>query len=84
MDRTNLQDAMKNILKFRNMSYAYTAQKMGVTLQTVSDKLNKKSAMSVATLLRMCEAADCEVVIRSKMKDRNEWVISEALAGGDK
>ena len=76
----NLQDALKNIFKFRNMSYGYVAEKVGVTLQTVSDKLNKKSSMSVSTLLKLCEATDCEVVIRSKMKDKSEWVITEALA----
>ena len=80
MVKTNVQDAMKMIFKLRNMSYSHAAEKMGVTTQTVADRLNKKSAMSVATLLKMCEVSDCELVIRSKMKDKGEWVVTEAIA----
>ena len=82
MEKMNLQDALKHLIRYRNMTYAYVANKMGVTLQTVSDRLNKKNAMSVDTLLKMCEATDCELVIRSKMKDKVEWVITEAVADG--
>jgi len=36
---------------------------------------NNKGGMRVANLIAFAEAMDCEVVIRSKLKDREEWVV---------
>ena len=79
----NLQDVLKAILTDRNWTYKEFGKRLGLSLQAVSDKINKRSSMSVAMLIKYCEAMDCEVVVRSKLSDRSEWVIAEALKDED-
>ena len=75
----NLQDALRQILKMRGWTYQRMADALGTKLQNVIDKMNKRSGMTVAMLLKYCEATDCEVVVRSKLKDKTEWIITDAL-----
>ena len=77
--RMSAQEALREIMNVREWTYALLSARLGLSLQTIADKLNKRNAMSVAMLLRLCEAMDCELVIRSKLGDRTEWVITEAL-----
>jgi len=76
---TNLQDAMRQVLKLRGWTYQRMADEVGTKLQNVIDRLCKPHGMSISLLIRYCKAADCEVVIRSKLKDKTEWVITEAV-----
>lgn len=75
------QGAMRQVLKERGMTYQRLADKLGTKLQNVIDKMCKRHSMSIALLVQYCEAADCEVVIRSKLKDRKEWVLTDGLEG---
>ena len=61
----------------------------GYTYQALADKLGRKGAsaisnivfrengMRVSSLLEMLNAMDCELVIHSKLKDKNEWVVEQ-------
>ena len=75
----NLQDALRQVLKMRGLTYQKVADKMGTRLQNVIDKMNKRSSLTVTMLLKYCEVTDCEVIVRSKLKDKTEWVITEAV-----
>ena len=75
----NLQDALRQILKMRGWTYQRAADALGTKVQNVIDKMNKRSGMTVAMLLRYCEVTDCEVVVRSKLKDKTEWIITGAI-----
>ena len=76
---TNCQDAIKMILKMRGLTYKEFAERVGTKLQNVIDKVNKRFSITVATLIKYAEAADCEVVIRSKKGDGMEWVLTDAI-----
>ena len=73
----NAQEAIRMMIKARGWTYKVFAEVIGTNVQNVIDKTNKRSSMSVALLLKYCEAADCELVIRSNLKDHTEWVITE-------
>jgi len=71
------EDVIKTIMKFRGFSNQSLAEKLGYsTASGVSEKLRRKQGMRVDNLIAFAEAMDCEVVIRSKLKDREEWKLS--------
>lgn len=65
---------VKEIMKARGYSNASLATKLGKsTPSAVSNPLSRENGMRVDTLLEMVEAMDCEIVVRSLLKDRFEW-----------
>lgn len=68
---------VKEIIKFRGHSYLSLAKKLGHEhASAVSNRLTDKSPIQINVLLRMIDALDCELVIRSKTKDKTEWIVS--------
>lgn len=67
-------EIVKAIMKQRGYSNASLATKLGKsTASAVSNPLSRENGMRTDTLMEMLEAMDCELVIRSKLKDRTEW-----------
>lgn len=65
---------VKEIMKARGYSNASLATKLGKsTPSAVSNPLSRENGMRVDTLLEMVEAMDCEIVVRSLLKDKLEW-----------
>ena len=61
MEKMNLQDALKHIIKYRNMTYAYVANKMGVTVSCDLNyrknlwKYGKTAAEVMPALVECCD-----------------------------
>ncbi len=69
---------IKELMKLRGFSFNSLATKLGKsTASAVSNPLARENGMRIDTLLELVEAMDCEIVIRSTLKDRSEWVISK-------
>lgn len=69
---------IKEIMKLRGYSNNTLAAKLGrSTGSAVSNPLTRECGMKISTVLEMIEAMDCELVIRSTLKDKSEWVISK-------
>ena len=78
-------DIVKEIMKQRGHTYESLASSLGyVTTNNgkskgranmVSERLRGKQEMRVDTLVKFLDAMDCEVVIRSRLKDKRQWVI---------
>lgn len=69
-------EIVKSIFKERNVSYLTVAQKLGHKhASAVSNRLDDKRSLQVDNLLNILHVLDCELVIRSKTKDKTEWVI---------
>lgn len=69
---------VKEVIKFRGHSYLSLAKKLGHEhASAVSNRLTDKSPIQINVLLRMLDALDCELIIRSKTKDRTEWIITQ-------
>lgn len=67
-------EIVKEIMKQRGYSYAAVAEKLGKsTPSAISNPLSREKGMRVDVLMEMLEAMDCELVIRSKLKDKSEW-----------
>lgn len=72
-----VEEIIKSLMKIRGFSNQALAEKLGYTTASgVSEKLRRSQGMRLDTLVRMAEAMDCEVVIRSKLKDKGEWKVS--------
>lgn len=70
--------AIKEIMKLRGFSNMSLATKLGKsTASAVSNKLFRNKGMRVDTFIEMAEAMDCEIVIRSRLKDKQEWKITQ-------
>lgn len=70
-------EIVKEIMKLRGFSNQSLASKLGKsTASAVSNPLSREKGMRVDTLLEMVSAMDCEIVVRSVLKDKSEWVVS--------
>lgn len=67
----------------------FTAQALSVklgykTTSGVTERIRGKHEMRVDTLISILEAMDCELVIRSKLKDKTEHVVTLTEEGESK
>ena len=79
----NSKNTVKEIMKIRNHNYRTLAEKLGYVTQNgdtlasgVSERLRGTQEMRVDTLVKFLEALDCELVIKSKTADKQEWTIT--------
>lgn len=69
-------EIVKDIMKLRGFSNQSLATKLGKsTASAVSNPLSRENGMRIDTLMEMVEAMDCEVVVRSTLKDKSEWIM---------
>lgn len=67
-------EIIKEIMKLRGFSNQSLATKLGKsTASAVSTKLSREKGMRIDTFMEMVEAMDCEIVVRSTLKDKSEW-----------
>lgn len=67
----------RDVMKFRGYSNMSLAKKLGKsTPTTISNALSRENGMRIDTFLKMIEAMDCEVVVRSVLKDKTEWKVT--------
>lgn len=67
-------EIIKEVMKLRGFSNKSLATKLGKsTASAVFNPLSRENGMRTDTFLEMVEAMDCEVIIRSTLKDKTEW-----------
>lgn len=65
------------IMKQKGITMAILAEKLGyTTISGVSGRLYNKHDMRADSLADFLDVLDCDLVIRSRLKDKQEWVIS--------
>ena len=77
----NSKQIVAEVMDMRGWSQKLLAEKLGyATVTGVANRLNGKSTkdMNVNTLVQFLSLMDCEVVVRSRTKDKKEWVISSS------
>lgn len=75
----NSKQVVTEVMNLRGFTQQMLADKLGYATKTgVANRLNGKSTkdMNVATLIEFLSIMDCEVVVRSRTKDKKEWVIT--------
>lgn len=73
-------EIIKDIMKARGYSNKSLADKLGKsTASAVSNPLSRENGMRIDTFLEMIEAMDCEVIVKSKLKDKTEWKMGNRL-----
>ena len=69
---------VKSIFRERNISYMKVAENLGYKhASAVSNRLDDTRPITSDILLNILEELDCELVIRSKKKDRTEWIVGK-------
>lgn len=64
---------VKEIMKLRGYSNATLAAKLGKsTASAISNPLSRENGMRIDTFIEMVEAMDCEIIVRSILKDKYE------------
>ena len=67
-------EAIKAIMRTRDYNNETLADKMGYKHASgVSERL--RSDMRTSILLKMLDAMGCELVVRSKLSDKGQWII---------
>lgn len=77
----NSKQIVAEVMGMRGWSQKMLAEKLGyATVTGVANRLNGKSTkdMNVSTLVQFLSLMDCDVVVRSRTKDKKEWVISSS------
>ena len=70
------KDVIRDIMKSRCYTQQTLSEKLGYTSQSaIAARLKGATEMRVDTLVKMLEAMDCELVVKSKLKDKKEWRI---------
>ena len=75
----NSKQIVAEVMDMRGWSQKMLAEKMGyATVTGVANRLNGKTTkdMNVGTLVQFLSLMDCEVVVRSRTKDKKEWIIT--------
>ncbi len=71
-----MKKIIRMIMLLRGYTYVNLADKMGYnTATSISNMVNREKGMRVDNLLRLLDAMDCELVVRSKLADKSEWVV---------
>lgn len=71
------KEIVSEVMTFRGMSNNVLAEKLGYSFASgVSERLRGKQDMRADVLAKFLEQLDCELVVRSKLKDKKEWVIT--------
>lgn len=75
----NSKQIVAEVMDMRGVSQKMLAEKMGyATVTGVANRLNGKNTkdMNVSTLVQFLSLMDCEVVVRSRTKEKKEWTIT--------
>lgn len=74
----NSKTAVRAIMKDRGFTLQHLADEAGYSNRmAINQRLSTgTSEMRVDSLVKMIEAMGCELVIKSKLKDRKEWRIT--------
>ncbi len=84
----NGKDIVKKVMKIRGMSMATLAEKLGYAhANGVSERLRNTQDMRTDTLAKFLDAMDCEIIVRSKVGDKEKWIIdgvAETALAADK
>ena len=70
------KNVIREIMKLRGFSNKTLAESIGYkTASGVSERL--RGNMRVDVLVKMLDAMNCELVVKSKLADKSQWVITE-------
>lgn len=79
----NAKNTVKEIMKVRGHNNRTLAAKLGYITQNgdvlptgVANRLSGAQEMRVDTLVRFLAELDCELIIKSKTADKQEWAIT--------
>jgi hypothetical protein len=79
----NAKNTVKEIMRARGHNYRTLAAKLGYVSQNgdvlhtgVANRLSGAQEMRVDTLVKFLAELDCELVIKSKTADKQEWKIT--------
>ena len=69
---------IQEIMRLRGFSNMALAEKLGKsTASAVSNKLSRDKGMRIDAFIEMTKAMDCEIIVRSTLKDRTEWKVTQ-------
>lgn len=74
---------VKEIMNIRGFTQDRLSKELDYpTVTGVANRLNGKTTkdMNVSTLVKFVSAMNCEVVIRSTLRDKQEWVITSDVS----
>ena len=73
----NSKQIVREIMKMRGHTYESLSKKLGYEKPNrVSERLRNDGEMRVDTLVKFLSQMDCELVIKSKLQDKEEWKVS--------
>ena len=73
----NSKKIVRDIMKMRGHTFESLAEKLGYEKPNrVSERLRNSGEMRVDTLVKFLSKMDCELVIKSKLQDKEEWVVT--------
>ena len=80
----NSKQIIVELMRQRGFTYQTLATKLGYKAPSgITERIRGKCDMRVDTLITILEAMDCELVIRSKLKDKTEHVVGVAHKEGE-
>ena len=73
----NSKQIVREIMKMRGHTYESLSKKLGYEKPNrVSERLRNDGEMRVDTLVKFLSQMDCELVIKSKLQDKEDWIVT--------
>lgn len=75
-----INQIVKSLMTLRGYTFRSLANKMGKSSSsTVANMLARENGMRLDKLMEILNIMDCELVVRSKLSDKSEWVVVKEL-----
>jgi plasmid maintenance system antidote protein VapI len=71
-------EIVKSIFRERGKSYRIVAERLDYKhASAISNRLDDTRPITTDILIKILDELDCDLIIRSRTKDKKEWVIDE-------
>lgn len=67
---------IREVMSVRGYNQTLLAEKANLKRQSNVSEMLRSRNLRVDNLVRLLEAMDCELVVRSRLKDKTEWKVT--------
>lgn len=69
------KEVVKSVMKSRHFTYVTIAEKLGYQRGSNVSNMVNRGNMTIDTLLKILDTMGCELVVKSKLSDKQAWVV---------
>ena len=72
----NEKQIIRELISLRDYNQSILAEKAGLKRQSNVGEMLRSKNLRVDNLIRLLNAMDCDLVVKSRLKDKREWEVT--------